>query len=94
MATDVLVDTSGFYALLVKQDDQHDAVLSFASAICQICGDDITSDVVFCRSCKTPHHEDCWQYYGACSTYGCGQTRFLVSKKRNRSKIQPGDRAE
>ena len=40
--------------------------------VCQICGDSITVDVVFCRSCKTPHHQDCWQYYGGCSVYGCG----------------------
>ncbi len=44
--------------------------------ICQICGDSITSDLVTCRNCKTPHHGDCWEYYGACSTYGCGQTKF------------------
>ena len=43
-------------------------------AICQICGDEIHTDLVFCRSCKTPHHADCWQYNGTCSTYGCRET--------------------
>jgi hypothetical protein len=43
--------------------------------VCQICGEDIKLDAVTCRSCKTPHHKDCWDYYGACSTYGCGQKR-------------------
>lgn len=61
--------------------DAREAHLSLDSAICQVCGDDIKLDAVFCRSCKTPHHRDCWQYYGSCSTYGCGQTNYLVEKK-------------
>ena len=44
--------------------------------ICQICGETIDSEIIYCRSCKTPHHHDCWQYFGACSTYGCGDKRF------------------
>jgi len=72
---------------------QREAVLSLASAICQICGDDIATDVVFCRSCKTPHHRDCWQYYGSCSTYGCGQVRFMVSTKRGGSSQREPKRA-
>jgi hypothetical protein len=51
-------------------------------AVCQICGDTIQSDVVFCRRCKTPHHKDCWDYYGACSTYGCGEARYLSPASR------------
>ncbi len=46
--------------------------------VCQICGEEITSDMVFCRRCRTPHHLDCWQYNGACSTYGCRETRYAV----------------
>lgn len=49
-------------------------------AICQICGDDIVTDMIFCRRCKTPHHLECWQYYGACSTYGCQESRFIVPR--------------
>ncbi len=41
--------------------------------MCQICGEAIRSDLVLCRSCQTPHHHDCWQYYGQCSTFGCGE---------------------
>lgn len=51
-------------------------------AICQICGEQVTQAPVFCSSCKTPHHEDCWSYYGACSTYGCGQTKFRRAKRK------------
>lgn len=61
--------------------EMREATLSLNSAVCQVCGDDITLDAVFCRSCKTPHHRDCWLYYGSCSTYGCGQTNFLVERK-------------
>ena len=64
---------------------RREAVLSLESAICQVCGDDITGDAVYCRSCKTPHHRDCWEYCGSCSTYGCGPTRFQVAKQRTRS---------
>lgn len=45
-------------------------------AVCRVCGEEITERIVHCRSCRTPHHEDCWKYFGACSTYGCGERRF------------------
>lgn len=51
------------------------------AVICQICGDAITSDAVVCSRCRTPHHRDCWQYYGACSTYGCRETKYALPKK-------------
>jgi hypothetical protein len=51
------------------------------TAICQICGEDINRDAVYCLRCKTPHHGDCWQYVGACSTYGCGEKRFTHAKR-------------
>ncbi len=46
--------------------------------ICQVCGDEILTDMVFCIRCKTPHCKECWQYTGQCSTYGCGETRFTL----------------
>ena len=58
-------------------------------AVCQICGDEIIREIVYCRSCKTPHHLDCWQYYGACSVYGCGQTKYVPPQiKRPRRKTK------
>jgi hypothetical protein len=54
--------------------------------ICQICGEPVTSDMVLCRRCKTPHHRDCWQYYGACSTYGCRETRWVAPKPKGGTK--------
>ncbi len=46
--------------------------------ICQVCGEKIVDDMVFCRRCRTPHHLDCWQYTGCCSTYGCREKRYAV----------------
>lgn len=43
---------------------------------CQICGAGMTDHVVFCAKCRTPHHEECWTYNGACSTYGCREIRW------------------
>lgn len=57
-----------------------------SEVICQICGEPVTSQVVFCRRCKTPHHLDCWEYYGACSTYGCGERRYLFPKPKRGKK--------
>ncbi len=50
--------------------------LTSIEAVCQICGEMVKLDAVYCRGCKTPHHKDCWEYYGACSTYGCGQKKY------------------
>lgn len=43
--------------------------------ICQVCGGSIQSGpIVTCKDCDTPHHRDCWDYLGQCSTYGCSST--------------------
>lgn len=42
---------------------------------CIVCGEALRVDLVTCRSCKTPHHKDCWQYFGGCATYACGERR-------------------
>ncbi|MEQ8789052.1 MAG: RING finger protein [Pirellulaceae bacterium] len=52
--------------------------------ICQVCGEPIVDRMVVCRACRTPHHQDCWKYYGACSTYGCGQKTFRRPEKQRR----------
>ena len=57
-----------------------DAAQIIQEAICQVCGEDIVTDMVFCRRCKTPHHQECWQYYGSCTTYGCGETRWFAPR--------------
>ena len=48
--------------------------------VCQVCNFPIKKDNrVFCRRCKTPHHSDCWDFNGQCSTYACGETK--ISRK-------------
>jgi len=40
---------------------------------CKVCGEPIEDGpVVFCATCNTPHHRECWEFTGACSIYGCG----------------------
>jgi hypothetical protein len=48
--------------------------------VCQVCGETIVAELVHCRRCQTPHHEDCWQYFGGCSTFGCGEKRYIHHK--------------
>jgi hypothetical protein len=43
-----------------------------------VCCEQLSQDVVFCVRCKTPHHRDCWEYSGGCSTYGCGGRMFFT----------------
>ncbi|HZN36760.1 MAG TPA: RING finger protein [Pirellulaceae bacterium] len=52
-----------------------------AEAQCQVCGAGLTGDLVYCASCETPHHRDCWTYFGSCSTYACGEKRFTERPK-------------
>jgi hypothetical protein len=50
-----------------------------ADAVCKVCGDPFDGEeeeIVFCRVCDTPHHRDCWRYFGGCSVYACGERRF------------------
>lgn len=59
-------------------------------SICQICGEEIMDQVVFCRRCQTPHHLDCWHYYGACSTYGCREKKYLRPDSRRAQRAAKG----
>ena len=43
--------------------------------VCQVCGEVIAKpDIVYCCSCATPHHQDCWDFAEHCSTYACAGT--------------------
>jgi hypothetical protein len=42
---------------------------------CPLCEHALGADVRFCAACATPHHADCWDYFGGCTTYACGGTR-------------------
>ena len=50
-------------------------VENVSNPVCQVCGMDCeqgNGNIVACASCGAPHHSDCWEYTGMCSTYGCG----------------------
>jgi len=50
---------------------------------CQVCGESLAGDIVYCANCDTPHHRECWQYFGGCSTYACGWKKFVAQAKQS-----------
>lgn len=57
-----------------------DVAQPLEDVICKVCGDAIEYEMVCCHRCKTPHHHDCWTYNGACSVYGCLETRYVAPR--------------
>ena len=53
---------------------------------CQVCGESLAADLVYCSACKTPIHRECWEYFGGCATYACGNKKFLVRSKKKAAK--------
>lgn len=46
--------------------------------LCPVCGVSIESEMVICARCKTPHHHECWNYIGNCSTFACGEKIYTI----------------
>lgn len=47
-----------------------------AESVCRVCGASLAEGgLVKCARCATPHHRDCWEFNGRCSTFACGETR-------------------
>jgi hypothetical protein len=44
---------------------------------CQVCATAMDDRVVWCRRCRTPHHQECWIYTGMCSTFGCREIGYV-----------------
>lgn len=42
-----------------------------APGSCPVCATPLGEAPRRCRSCATPHHAECWAYFGGCSTYAC-----------------------
>ena len=40
---------------------------------CPLCANPLETDVHSCYTCSTPHHAECWNYFGGCTTYACGR---------------------
>jgi hypothetical protein len=59
---------------------EHQTLGAIDDCVCMVCGEELLEDIVLCRRCKTPHHRDCWLYYGACSTYGCKEPHFVAPR--------------
>jgi hypothetical protein len=38
---------------------------------CPVCGQRLSEPLVRCDRCSTPHHQECWKYFGGCSIYAC-----------------------
>ena len=57
--------------------------LAMKEALCPVCGDDLGSNAVLCRSCLTPHHLQCFTWNGRCSVYGCTEHRTFRAPPGN-----------
>lgn len=68
---------SAFGELLPKPSILWGALQSGGSARCLVCATLLERDVVRCKKCRTPHHDDCWRYARRCATYGCGERRWV-----------------
>jgi hypothetical protein len=42
-----------------------------ADGRCPVCEHPLGAGTRRCGSCATPHHADCWAYFGGCSTFAC-----------------------
>ncbi len=40
------------------------------------------SEAVQCRACQVPHHRECWEENGGCTTFGCQETSFSTPAGR------------
>lgn len=42
-----------------------------AGSTCPVCGQAVADEALPCPTCRTPHHLDCWKYFGGCAIFGC-----------------------
>lgn len=46
--------------------------------LCPVCASTLAEAVIHCDKCRTPQHQECWDYVGQCSTYACKGKRFVA----------------
>ncbi|MBS1493174.1 MAG: zinc-ribbon domain-containing protein [Bacteroidetes bacterium] len=65
---------------------------SFKNKTCPYCQSKIKDDldVIVCSLCGTPHHRECYEENGGCTTYGCGNNPTTVKEERRRDGIDVG----
>lgn len=39
--------------------------------VCPVCANPLDLSPQRCSDCHTPHHPECWAYFGGCAVYGC-----------------------
>jgi len=56
---------------------------SFKNKTCPYCQSKIKDDldVIVCSLCGTPHHRECYEENGGCTTYGCGNNPTTTLKE-------------
>lgn len=52
--------------------------------VCPVCSEQVSSEMVVCVRCKTPHCRECWEYNTSCATFACGEKRFLTANSSAR----------
>lgn len=57
-------------------------------ASCQYCGTEIEGKAAFCIACETPHHRDCFEENGKCTTYACDCTSFFDAANSETVRLQ------
>ncbi len=58
------------------------ADLVAAAGKCPVCGGDMDEHLRRCSSCRTPHHDDCWEYFGGCAIFGCASRKGTKVRER------------
>lgn len=59
-------------------DIQFGEMRTSSDSACPVCGSPLLHDIVHCEACRTPHHLQCWDYMGRCSTYACKGKRSVA----------------
>jgi hypothetical protein len=74
------VDNSGEWTIIKKVPGFKTKKESSAGTVagprptCPYCRGEISpSEHLSCSTCKSPHHEECWQENGGCTVYGCSE---------------------
>lgn len=46
-------------------------ILAQPGSACPVCGHGVVEESLECPTCRTPHHRDCWKYFGGCALFAC-----------------------
>ena len=72
---------------------QLDSICNCSPKICPYCQSPIRPEepAVYCESCHTPHHRNCWEENRGCTTYGCrGHSASSAVSPSNQTNQNPG----